>query len=408
MKTENAASRGAVLITKAVIARAKPKDEPYDIRGQNGLILRVQPSGFKGWYVTLRRNQRTRIGNAKIITLDRAEFLAHEMLKAAADPSNPLLQHAPKRSTLTQFIEAEYTPWVSTNRRRYKKTLSDLKRCFAHLADHRLTEITRADLDDYVASRIGEGASSATVVRDFNSLRGLLRLAVERGYLRENIFRGWRKPKVEDTGVTRYLTHDEETRLRRVLRKRDADARRGRARHNKWLLSRGREPLPDIPKDGFSDHLTPMVLVSLNTGLRYGELTGLDWAAVDLPAHNLTVTGATAKGAKTRHVPLNDESSDVLTRWQRQGMGQRLVFANPDGSRIGSVKTAWLKVLKDAGIENFRWHDLRHTFASNLVQRGVDLVVVRDLLGHGDFSLTLRYAHLEPKQKADAVARLTK
>ena len=93
-------------------------------------------------------------------------------------------------------------------------------------------------------------------------------------------------------------------------------------------------------------------------------------------------------------------------RWQKSGAGKGLVFANPDGSRIGSVKTAWLKVLDDAEIPSFRWHDLRHTFASKLVQRSVDLAVVRDLLGHGDFKLTLRYAHLEPKQKADAVARL--
>jgi len=146
--------------------------------------------------------------------------------------------------------------------------------------------------------------------------------------------------------------------------------------------------------------------MSVNTGLRYGELAGLEWSAVDLRAKVLTVTGRTSKGAKTRHIPLNTEALDVLMRWRGEGAGKGLVFANADGSRIGSVKTAWLAVLKAAKIESFRWHDLRHSFASKLVQRGVDLAVVRELLGHGDFSLTLRYAHLEPKQKAEAVARL--
>jgi integrase len=138
--------------------------------------------------------------------------------------------------------------------------------------------------------------------------------------------------------------------------------------------------------------------------MRFGELAGLEWSAVDLRAKVLTVAGRTAKGAKTRHIPLNAEALDVLKRWRGEGAG--LVFAKPDGSRIASVKTAWSAVLKAAQIDDFRWHDLRHTFASKLVQRGVDLAVVRDLMGHGDFSLTLRYAHLEPKQKADAVARL--
>jgi site-specific recombinase XerD len=97
---------------------------------------------------------------------------------------------------------------------------------------------------------------------------------------------------------------------------------------------------------------------------------------------------------------------DVLKRWRGEGERKGLVFANTDGSRIQSVKTAWLALLKAAGIKDFRWHDLRHTFASKLVQRGVDLAVVRELLGHGDFALTVRYAHLEPKQSAQAVAML--
>jgi site-specific recombinase XerD len=107
-------------------------------------------------------------------------------------------------------------------------------------------------------------------------------------------------------------------------------------------------------------------------------------------------------------VPLNSEARDVLRRWRwrGQGAGKGLVFANPDGTRIATVKTAWLRLLKDASIEGFRWHDLRHSFASRLVQRGVDLAIVRDLLGHADFALTLRYAHLNPKQKVDAVATL--
>lgn len=394
----------AIVITRATLRTAKPAAKPYEIRGQNGLILRVQPSGHRTWYVTTRRNQRTRLGEVDHMTLARADSLARDMINKAADPTNPAWR-APKPSTLAQFIEDEYTPWVKANRRRADKTLTDLERCFTKLASRRLTDIAAADLDSYVATRRQAGASAATVVRDLNSLRGVLRLAVDLGYLRENVFRGWRKPKVDDRGVTRYLTAEEEKRLRAELRKRDDAARRGRTRANKWREGRGYDLLPEVPKDGYSDHLTPMVLVSINTGLRYGELAGLAWSAVDLPAKVLTVTGATAKGAKTRHVPLNEEALDVLKRW-RSTKAKGLVFCNPDGSRIGSVKTGWATILEAAKIENFRWHDLRHSFASKLVQRGVELSVVRELMGHGDFALTVRYAHLDPKQTADAVARL--
>jgi integrase len=70
------------------------------------------------------------------------------------------------------------------------------------------------------------------------------------------------------------------------------------------------------------------------------------------------------------------------------------------------VDKSWQAVLKAAKIERFRWHDLRHHFASRLVQRGVDLNTVRELLGHVDISMTLRYSHLAPEQKAAAVAKL--
>lgn len=395
----------AIRIGKATIERAHPKAKPYEIRGRHGLILRVQPSGKKTFYCQIGRGKRQRLGDAEVITLQRAEYRVREILNEAEDHGNAI-KRDPIKSTLGGFIEAHYAPWVCANRRRGDKCVSDLERCFKTLYTKRLTDITRGDLDRYVASRRDEGRSAATIVRDMNNLRSVFRRAIDASYLRDNPFKGWEKPKVEDNGVTRYLTDEEETRLRSVLRKRDDQARRGRARGNKWRVKRGYELLPEIPKDAYSDHLAPMVLMSINTGLRYGELTGLEWSAVDVRAKVLTVTGRTSKGAKTRHIPLNTEALDVLTRWRGEGAGKGLVFANPDGSRIASVKTSWLAVLKAAKIEDFRWHDLRHSFASKLVQRGVDLVVVRDLLGHGDFALTLRYAHLEPKQKAEAVARL--
>lgn len=215
-------------------------------------------------------------------------------MNEASDFDSPLKRDL-RKSSLGGFIEAVYSPWLRANRRRAEKTLLDVKRCFEPLYAKHLANIARSDLDDYVASRLKDGRSAATIVRDLNNLRSVLRLALERGYLREHPFKGWRKPRVEDRGVTRYLTPEEEGCLREALKDREEKARVERRSANAWRTGRGYELLPEVAEDGYSDHLCPMVLLSLNTGLRYGELTGLDWSAVDSRAKVLTVTGRTAK-----------------------------------------------------------------------------------------------------------------
>ncbi len=83
------------------------------------------------------------------------------------------------------------------------------------------------------------------------------------------------------------------------------------------------------------------------------------------------------------------------------------MFSGKVGKRLDNVRKAWAGILKDAGIVDFRWHDLRHDFASKLVMNGVPLNTVRELLGHTDLTTTLRYAHLAPDHKAEAVNRLS-
>jgi len=145
----------------------------------------------------------------------------------------------------------------------------------------------------------------------------------------------------------------------------------------------------------------------MNTGLRRGELFQLIWRCVDFDNAQLAVIGKTAKRLKTRYVPLNKEALGVLRGWQSQRPDSNgLVFPGKDGKSFNNTKKAWAGVLKVAQIKAFRWHDLRHHFASKLVMAAVDLNTVRELLGHSDIKITLRYAHLAPEHKAAAVARL--
>jgi len=392
-------------LTKSAAGAARPEKKPYELRGDGGLILRIQPTGRKTFYAEHGRAKRKRIGDAEVITFKQAEYRARQILNEAYEFGD-VLHDEPKKSTLSGFIEEVYTPWLRANRRRPEATLADLKRNFYHLYKKRVSDITRDDLDNFVSARHKAGSSPSTTRRSLNNLQRVMRLAGEKKYVRSSPFKGWAAPKPDDLGSPRYLHPDEERRLREALCERDDKARRERWRANDWRRERGYDLLPEFGEREFPDHLHPMVLVSLNTGLRYGELSALEWSAVDLNRNVLTVTGKTAKGAKTRHIPLNAEAADVLTRWRGERPKRGLVFANQDSTRIGSVKTAWLAVLGNASIENFRWHDLRHTFASKLVQRSVSLAIVRDLLGHGDFKLTLRYAHLKDEQKTAAVAAL--
>ncbi len=117
--------------------------------------------------------------------------------------------------------------------------------------------------------------------------------------------------------------------------------------------------------------------------------------------------GDGAKCGKTRHIPLNQLALEVLTGWQdRSSIENDLVFIGRTGGKFDNVNKSWRELLRQARIQNLRWHDLRHTFASWLVMKSVDLNTVRELLGHSDLQMTLRYAHLAPEHKADAVSRL--
>jgi integrase len=118
------------------------------------------------------------------------------------------------------------------------------------------------------------------------------------------------------------------------------------------------------------------------------------------------VEGATAKSGQTRHIPLNAEALSVLSQWRDQTKAEGLVFPGKDDSRLDNVRKSWAGVLNAANITGFRWHDLRHDFASKLVMAGVPLNTVRDLLGHVDLATTLRYAHLAPDYRAQAVGML--
>lgn len=151
-----------------------------------------------------------------------------------------------------------------------------------------------------------------------------------------------------------------------------------------------------------SGHLKAMVRFSLATGLREQNVLGLEWDQVDLSRHVAWVYGDETKNGQALAVPLNGEAISVIR--EQRFKHDRYVFTY-QGRRIRRANNSgWRNALKKAGIENFRWHDLRHTWASWHVQNGTALNVLQELGGWESIEMVRRYAHLAPDNLATAAA----
>lgn len=294
-------------------------------------------------------------------------------------------------------------PWFKAHHKGHEKTQHTLNNNFDPIMPQRLNAITGRDLELIRTGWMQAGNKPSTVNRKMGSISGVFSRAVEWDYIDEHPLAKLKQLKVDSKGVIRYLAADETKRLREALDARQNEMRVERESANIWRADRHREPMPSLLQLPFTDHLKPMVLVSLNTGMRRGELFDLKWSAVNFDTKTITVAGATTKTSDTRHIPMNKETVGVLEAWKKQVSKSPYVFPGQGGGRFEDVKSAWLKLLERAQIDGFRWHDMRHDFASRLVMAGVPLNTVRDLLGHADIKMTLRYAHLAPGTKAAAV-----
>jgi len=312
-----------------------------------------------------------------------------------------------RTATFESFITKEYGPWVVANCKTGTTILRRLQTCFSsNFGLKGLSDISQRDVENWRTRRITNGTKPSTVNRDVGALKSALIKAVEWNLLVEYPLSNIKPFKVDNNGAVRYLAADEEACLRFALDRREQTIREKRSNANTWRAIRGLPLLPDLSSAVFADYLKPLVMLALNTGMRRGELFGLQWSDVDLGKAILTIKGEGTKNGRTRHIPLNEEAHKILSGWRNQVNGQRFVFLGQEGKRLTSIKTSWNNVRCAAGIKNFRFHDCRHHFASRLVMNKVPLNTVRDLLGHTDIKTTLRYSHLAPDHRASAVATL--
>jgi integrase len=244
----------------------------------------------------------------------------------------------------------------------------------AAFGEKNLDQITYADIElwrqDLLAGLTPHGnrRAPATVNRYHALLRHALNKAVSWGLLQSSpLSRGESLQLPEPRGRLRYLSLEEMASL-----------------------------LAECPV-----HLEPLVRLALHTGLRKGELLSLRWDQIKGAC--LYLDGSQTKTSEPRSVPLNEEAQAALdTQRRRRELTSLLVFPYKE------VKDAFAGACRRAGIFNFRFHDLRHTFASHLAMAGVSLTTIAMLLGHRTLTMTLRYAHLSPGHLQEAVEKLVK
>jgi integrase len=402
-------------ITEALITNASETLAAYGAPDElvvrdddlKGFIVRLRGSGRHVFAVAYGRGRLLTLGTSDRFTAGKARKAAREALAQTSLEGAPTLAvRKANKLTLGAFLDTDYEPWAATHLKTASETLARLRVNFADFLPTRITDLDAFAIERWRTARLKAGLTKATINRDVVALKAALSKAVAWKALKVHPLASVKPYRLDAHSVVRYLRPEEETRLLTALDARDRRRQTERASANAWRRERGYPELPAFSQ--YTDHLTPLVLLALHTGLRRGELFALRWREIDLTRASLTVRGEQAKSAQTRHVPLNAIAVATLTTWRGPLTPDpaTLVFPSADGTPLEDIKSAWLALVKAAALIDFRFHDLRHTFASKLVMAAVDLNTVRELLGHADLKMTLRYAHLAPEMKAAAVAKL--
>jgi integrase len=356
----------------------------------------------KVWYVGYRTGNgnyaNRKIGAAAEFTVSQARDEAREFTALLKRGDIILKDRGKKRMGLGEFMDQLYAPWRMSNHKAAHLTLKMLRsqfgRQFYPLA---IADLKVSEFYTWRKNRLEQGRKAATINKNIIALKAALNWGAKHGYIQSNPLRELELLKEYDSDTkVRYLSGDERDRLMAAL-----DARETEIAGKAEAAGRERE---------FADDIKPMVLLSLHTGMRQGNLFSLLWGDIDFKSNTVTLRAAVTKAGKTLRLPINSVALRLLTSWMAQSENtspDAPVFpATEPGGPRKKIKKAWAWLLQQAEIENFRWHDMRHDFASQLVMKGVNMNTVRELLGHNKMEMTMRYAHLAPSVKNEAVELL--
>ena len=265
--------------------------------------------------------------------------------------------------TLKEF-SAEYLSYVRdiVEKRSWKRDENSLAHLLKFFGELKLSAITPNDIIDYQNKRRKENANPATINRELACFKHLFNIAKQKNkYFGDNPVS---KVKFleENNHVERVLSIEEEQRLISCC----------------------------------SPHLKPIIVTAMNTGIRKFEILSLKWKNIDFENNLITVEATNTKSKRLKRIPINSLLKSVLLKQKLITRFNEHVFLTPDGNRYkrqDSLKHSFLGACRRARIQNLRFHDLRHTFASRAVETGAPIVAISKILGHSSLQTTMRYAH---------------
>jgi integrase len=357
-------------LSEAIIRKLAPRATGYGLHPDgNGLALRVTANGARSWVLSYRtkdgRSRRATIGSLDDWTLGAARKRAQEMRRDVDLGGDPVGDEQAERKAETvdelcdRFITEHLPRLRPATARNYASQIErDIR---PMLGATKIKAVQFADVDRLHRAITKRGKSYAAN-RVLSTVSKMFTLAVLWRYRADNPAKGVKRNA--EHARERYLTENEGARLLRAL---------------------------DAERDQVNADLLRLELL---TGARRGEIIAMRWQDVDLTKGSWTKPHT--KAGEKQHVPLNPQACAVLAaRYERDaGIEQPFLRGRKLATAERAVARCWERVREAAKIEGMRAHDLRHSFASTLANRGVDLYVLSKLLGHKKVSTTQRYAHL--------------
>jgi len=344
-------------------------------------------SAFPGLYVEVRRTSNglgtfylrykdktgktchQKIGRTNVVTLAESRKRAKKLKAEIELGADPRAEAKARKQipTFRDFMLNHYMPYVKARKRSWRNDESMLNNgVLDAFGDEVINRISREQVQAYHTGLRDTGLSPATCDHYIKLIRQALNLAVEWEVIEKNPVAKLKLFK-EDNKLERYMTKEEQKRLIQVL---SQDSNRP---------------------------VSLLILFLLSTGARLNEAMTASWKYIDQDQKVWRIEAANSKSKKMRSVPLNSTALEILDELKHISSEDHL-FINPKTQkRYTNINKTWHRLRTEAGLPDLRLHDLRHQFASHLVNAGHSLYEVQQILGHSDPTVTTRYAHLSSR-----------
>jgi len=341
---------------------------------RSGLYIEVRASspGQGTYYLryknALNKTAHQKLGRTTEISLKEARERAKQEKAKITMGADPRAEERARKAVITyaDFFNDYYLPHAKVHKRSWGRDVQLFRRIDEVFGSKRLNEITRQQIQKFHGQVKEGGLSAASADHHLKLIRHSLNLAVEWKMVDKNPAAGIKQFN-EDNKVEHYLDDEELQRLVSVLRAND----------------------PPM--------VCQVALFLLSTGARLSEALNADWAHIDRVSRVWRIPATNSKSKRVRAIPLNDHAIEVLDRLGTEGKSEHLFTSKMTKGRLTAVNKVWVRLREKAKLPHLRLHDLRHQFASFLVNAGHTIYEVQKILGHSDTKVTERYAHLSLK-----------